>query len=57
MGDLQSILRELTQVYETQRILIAGDFNAGMEEEDTNSGINKKPLTTALLQTLLKTTT
>jgi exonuclease III len=54
MGDLQSILRELTQVYETQRILVAGDFNIGMEEEDTNSGINKKPLTTALLQTLLQ---
>jgi endonuclease/exonuclease/phosphatase family metal-dependent hydrolase len=41
-------------VYETQRILVAGDFNVGMEEEDTNSGINKKPLTTALLQTLLQ---
>jgi hypothetical protein len=54
MGDLQSILRELTQVYETQRILVVGDFNVGMEEEDTNSGINKKPLTTALLQTLIQ---
>ncbi len=31
MRDLQQILRELTQVYETQRILVAGDFNAGME--------------------------
>ncbi len=54
MRDLQLILRELTQVYETQRILVAGDFNAGMEEEDTNSGTNKKPLTTELLQTLLQ---
>jgi exonuclease III len=54
MSDLQQILRELTQVYETQRILVAGDFNAGMEEEDTNSGTNKKPLTTELLQTLLQ---
>ncbi len=54
MRDLQQILRELTQVYETQRILIAGDFNAVMEEEDTNSGTNKKPLTTELLQTLLQ---
>jgi hypothetical protein len=54
MRDLQLILRELTQVYETQRILVAGDFNAGMEEEDTNSGTNKKPLTTELLYTLLQ---
>jgi hypothetical protein len=54
MRDLQLILRELTQVYETQRILIAGDFNAGIEEEDTNIGPNKKPLTTDLLQTLLQ---
>ncbi len=53
MGDLRSILRELTHVYETQRILVAGDFNVGMEEEDTNSGTNKKPLTTALLQTII----
>jgi hypothetical protein len=54
MGDLRSILRELTHVYETQRILVAGDFNVGMEEEDTNSGTNKKPLTTALLQTIIQ---
>jgi hypothetical protein len=54
MEDLRSILRELTHVYETQRILVAGDFNVGIEEEDTNSGTIKKPLTTALLQTVIQ---
>ncbi len=36
MEELSQILRELTQVYQqAQHILLAGDFNVALEDEDT----------------------
>jgi exonuclease III len=36
MEELSQILRELTQVYQqAQHILLTGDFNVALEDEDT----------------------
>jgi exonuclease III len=44
---LRLFLRELSHVYQTQRILLVGDFNVALEEMDSNSGTTHKPLTSA----------
>jgi hypothetical protein len=45
MKKLQQILKELSQVYQMKHIILVGDFNIVLHDEDTNSGYNKKPLT------------
>jgi phospholipid N-methyltransferase len=51
--ELRSFLRELSHVYQTQRILLAGDFNVAMEGTDSNSGNTHKPLTAAQLKEII----
>jgi hypothetical protein len=51
--ELQQILQEHTQVYQTQPIFMVRNFFVALEEGDTNRSANNKPLTTEILQTLL----
>ncbi len=51
--ELRLFLRELSHVYQTQRILLAGDFNVALEEADSNRGTTHKPLTSALLKEII----
>jgi exonuclease III len=51
--ELRLFLRELSHVYQTQRILLAGDFNVALEEINSNSGTTHKPLTSALLKEII----
>jgi phospholipid N-methyltransferase len=51
--ELRLFLRELSHVYQTQRILLAGDFNVALGEADSNSGNTHKPLTSALLHDII----
>jgi phospholipid N-methyltransferase len=53
LEELKSFLRELSHVYQTQRIILAGDFNVALEETDSNSGATHKPLTSSLLKEIL----
>ncbi len=53
MEELQLFLQELSHIYQTQRVLLAGDFNVALEEADSNRGTTHKPLTTALLKEIV----
>jgi exonuclease III len=53
MEELRLFLRELSHIYQTQRVLLAGNFNIALEEADSNRGITHKPLTSALLQEII----
>jgi hypothetical protein len=54
MEELRLLTRELSQIYQTQRFLLAGDFNVALEESDTNRGTNHKPLTSELLKEIIE---
>jgi exonuclease III len=51
--ELRLFLRELSHIYQTQRVLLAGDFNVAQEEADSNRGTTHKPLTSALLKDII----
>jgi exonuclease III len=54
MEELRLFTRELSQIYQTQRILLAGDFNVALKEADTNRDINHKPLTSELMKEIIE---
>ncbi len=53
MEELRLFMRELSHIYQTQCILLAGDFNVALEEADSNRGTTHKPLTSALLKEII----
>jgi exonuclease III len=53
MEELQRFTRELSHIYQTQRVLLAGDFNVALEETDSNRDITHKPLTSSLLKEII----
>jgi hypothetical protein len=55
MNGLRKILRDLSQVYQTQRVRLLGYFNVELWHEDTNSGHNNKLLTSDLRQKIRNT--
>jgi len=54
LQELRDNIKTLQHVYNTNRILIAGDFNAVWRERDANSYHSRKPQTTRLFQEIIE---
>jgi exonuclease III len=52
--DLRDRIQELSHVYHTRTVLLAGDFNATLSQADANNQIISKPNTVQALHTLIE---
>ena len=52
--EVYNILRELTHIYQTNHIILLGDFNAVWRDTDANSFHSTKPRTTATLNRIIE---
>jgi hypothetical protein len=52
--DLRDRIQELSHVYHTRTVLLAGDFNATLSQADANNRIINKPNTVQALHTLIE---
>jgi exonuclease III len=54
INDLRDRIRELSHVFHTRSVVLAGDFNATLTEEDSNNHEINKPNTVQALHTLIE---
>ncbi|OBQ36005.1 MAG: hypothetical protein AN484_25945, partial [Aphanizomenon flos-aquae WA102] len=54
VDEMSTMIQELQHLYQTRHVILAGDFNAVLVNEDANSHHNRKPQTTRKLLTLME---